>query len=86
MVLENTTEHEITISTASPTGIQAFIIPASKQNPENRNELIHGQADVDMAVVGPIRDRNLAVASYFESGDLREMTVRAEKKDSKGKA
>lgn len=75
--LENTREHDITISAVLKGVVTQATVPGARQNPDNRNELIHGVAEVDDALIAAAKKDSPVVAHYFEEGWLRPATKKA---------
>lgn len=75
--LENTREHDITISAMIKGVVVRATVPGARQNPENRNELINGVAEVDGELIGQAKKDSPVVAHYFGEGWLRTATKKA---------
>lgn len=76
VLLENTREHDLTISALVKGVVEQATVPGARQNPDNRNELIHGVASVDEELIG-IAKKNPVVSHYFSAGWLRTATKKA---------
>ena len=71
IILENTREHDITLNLTAESGeLHQVTIPAARQNPADKNELVHGRSEADDAIVAAAK-KNPVVAHYFEAGWLR---------------
>lgn len=77
ILLENTREHDITINLLSDNGVVQTTIPGARQNPNSRNELIHGVAEIDGSLVEAARKEFPVVDFYFTEGWLRTATEKA---------
>lgn len=66
------------------TFVQTLVIPAARQNPDDRSQLIHGRLeDVDAEQIADARKRFPVVESWFKSGDLRIADTGKAAKDKK---
>lgn len=71
ILIENTREHDITVNVPGGAGeVVQVTVPAARQNPEDKSELINGRAEVDDSIIEAGR-QNPVVAHYFEEGWLR---------------
>lgn len=71
IILENTREHDITLNVTAESGELAQVtVPAARQSPTDKNEIINGQAEADDSVVAAAK-KNPVVAHYFGEGWLR---------------
>ena len=78
VILENTREHDITVHLQSKGGVISQVtVPGARQNPDNRNELIHGVAEVDGELIEGAKKASPVVAHYFEEGWLKPATKKA---------
>lgn len=78
IIIENTRAHDITLSHKSGT----VVVPAARENATKRDEIIHGTAEADEAVVADLRKSSPVVEHYFAEGWLR-MPKRATKAETK---
>lgn len=69
ITIENTREHDIVINASSGSGVTMAVIPAAKQDPEDRNKLIHGTALVEEALLEKA-SKSPVVKHYFKEGWL----------------
>lgn len=78
ILLENTREHDITLALKDKSGvIQQVTIPGARQNPDNRNELIHGVGEAESEHVEAAKKSSPVVAHYFEEGWLKTASKKA---------
>lgn len=78
VLLENTREHDITLALKSKDGVvHQVTIPGARQNPANRNELIHGVGEADSEHIDLAKKTSPVVAHYFEEGWLKTASKKA---------
>ena len=77
VLLENTREHDLTISTSVKGVVTHATIPGARQNPNNRNELVNGIAEVDSELIDAAKKASPVVAGWFEDGALKQATKKA---------
>lgn len=77
VLLENTREHDLTISVSVKGVVTHATIPGARQNPNNRNELINGVGEVDSEVIDAAKKSSPVVAGWFDDGALRQATKKA---------
>ncbi len=78
ILLENTREHDINLQLTDKSGvIQSITIPGARQNPDNRNELIHGVGEADSDLVDAAKKASPVVKHYFEEGWLKPASKKA---------
>ena len=71
IILENTREHDITLNVTGESGeLVQVTVPAARQSPNDKNELVNGRAEADDSVVAAAK-KNAVVAHYFDEGWLR---------------
>lgn len=71
IILENTREHDISLNLTAETGeVLQVTVPAARQSANDKNELVHGRAEADDAIVAAAK-KNPVVAHYFDEGWLR---------------
>lgn len=73
IILKNTREHDITINLPpiEKDGLPVSVtVPAARQNPENKNELLHGEVETDDSIVEAARKHTVA-KHYFDEEWLR---------------
>lgn len=78
VTIENSREHDITLSVVTGEGPATITVPGARQNPEDRNELINGRSEADDAFLAEAK-KNPVVAHYFDAGWLREAKSAAKK-------
>lgn len=83
MTLENTRPHDITLHATLQDRVESVTIPAAKENPDNREEMINGRAECDPEIVEAAK-KHKVVQHYFKEGWLRE--VKAVRSTRKGAA
>lgn len=76
VLIENTREHDITVSALVKNVTAQATVPGARQNPDNRNELIHGVAEVDSELLD-IAKKSPVVQHYFDAGWLKSATKKA---------
>lgn len=76
VLIENTREHDITVSALVKSVTAQATVPGARQNPDNRNELIHGVAEVDSELLD-IAKKSPVVQHYFDEGWLKPATKKA---------
>jgi ParB-like chromosome segregation protein Spo0J len=77
VLIENTREHDITLSALVKTVTVQATVPGARQNPDNRNELIHGVAEVDGELLDLAKKNSPVVQHYFDEGWLKPATKKA---------
>lgn len=77
--LINVREHDITLHTPKNGHV---IIPAAKQNPDDRSKLIHGEAECEDALFAEAK-KSEAVQNFFKEGWLRIPKQQQEKEEPK---
>lgn len=78
ILLENTREHDLTLHLSGKGGvIESVTIPGARQNPDNRNELIHGVGEADGDLVEAAKKASPIVKHYFEEGWLKPASKKA---------
>ena len=71
IILENTREHDITLNVTAESGeLLQVTVPAARQSPNDKNELVSGRAEADDAIVTAAK-KNPVVSHYFDEGWLR---------------
>ena len=70
IILENTREHDITLSVAGADGLVQVTVPGARQDPTDKHKLVNGTAESDDDFVAAAK-KNPVVAHYFEEGWLR---------------
>lgn len=72
--VENLREHDITVHATNDDGVVGQVtVPAAKQNPDDRSELVPGVAEMDSAMLAAARRDSPVVRHYFEEGWLRQV-------------
>jgi len=51
IILENTREHDITIFATGEDGVVQVTVPGARQDPADKNKLVHGRAEADDAFI-----------------------------------
>ncbi|HQL09717.1 MAG TPA: hypothetical protein PLE35_08980 [Lentisphaeria bacterium] len=77
ITIENTREHDITIFATGEAifatgedGVVQVTVPGARQDPADKNKLVHGRAEADDAFITAAK-KNPVVTHYFEEGWLR---------------
>lgn len=71
IIIENTREHEISISGMDNNGeLTQVTVPAARQHETDQVELVNGVAEADDAFVNAITKKSKAVQHYFDEGWL----------------
>lgn len=71
VTLENTREHDITLSITGASGeLVQVTIPAARQNHDDKTEIVYGRTDADNAVILAAK-KSPVVEHYFDEGWLR---------------
>jgi hypothetical protein len=87
VILENTREHDITLSALDDNGeLVQVTIPGARQSETERDTLIPGVAEADDAFLDAAKKKSKAVAAYFDEEYLRVVkTGKQEAKQPAGK-
>ncbi len=81
ITLENTREHDITINATGEDGVVQVIVPGARQDPADKNKLVHGRAEADDAFVTAAK-KHPVVSHYFDEGWLRIAAAKQPAKES----
>jgi hypothetical protein len=70
--IQNKTEHDITIHVKNAQGLsEALTVPSSRENPDNRKEIVFGEATCDAMRLGEaVAKGNDALKAVFDLGHL----------------
>jgi hypothetical protein len=74
VILENSRSHDITLHLSQKDQVSSVTIPAAKQNPQDREQLIPGRAEVDGGLVAATMKSYPVVKHYFDKGWLKVVT------------
>lgn len=87
VILENTREHDITLSALDDNGeLVQITIPSARQSTVDREQLVNGVAEADDSFIEAVTKKSKAVAAYFDEGWLVVSTpAAAEKKAAAAK-
>lgn len=81
VILENTREHDITLSALDTNGeLVQITIPSARQSTIDRDQLINGVAEADDSFIDAVTKKSKAVAAYFDEGWLVVATPSAAEK------
>ena len=92
VILENTREHDITLSALDTNGeLVQITIPSARQSTVDREQLVNGVAEADDSFLDAVKQKSKAVAAYFDEGWLvvstpsaaEKKTAAAKKQDTK---